>query len=482
MLKRFAYTLMAPLLLLSCTEKEMPRPAAADVIFVTIGGDATKTQLGTSGKLSWSKDDRIGVFSNESSVPVEFKLRSGAGYSVASFEGTAPKGELFHAYFPADARCDGITFRSILPTMTKHSVPTEILENMPLYGTSRDVSDITVNSLCGVLQFNLTGNGRLKSIILEAEKAISGEFLYTLQGGIFAMTKNGSHIISMDASSTELSFYKPTPFYFLLPPGEYEDIRFTVTDAEGGSTVFSAGETLTITAGKVTEASSVAPDVDLIGMQFVPEKNNSGCFWYTTVTKNPSFCVSYLFGIATKAEFEAYDMDAPRWLEENGRICTSTVTDMHVVLPGTEYVALAQATSVSGSKDAPVIIGFTTPQISYNASIAASVTAENITGRSVSYKVALPSSVEYLSEVKILSATEFDKLKEEDIIVECLATRKRNRELSGSFSDLLPGIEYVIYCVCDNEQSVSPVSSVRFRTLGSNVGGDAEDISEIEVK
>lgn len=481
-MKKIAYILISLLPLVSCTEKETPRAKEADVIFVSIGAPATKTQLGTSGKLSWSTGDKVAVFSDKVTDAREFTLRSGAGYSVASFTGEKMEGDMFYAYYPSTARCDGTTFRSTLPTNVKHSVPTEALEGLPLFGSSREISEIGVRNICGVLQFNLTGNGRLKSVILEAEKAISGEFLCILADGTFAMGKSGAHIIKMDASETELSFFKPTPFYFILPPGEYEDIRFTVTDAEGGSTVFAAGETIEIEPGVLTEAKSVAPDVDLIDVSFVTEKNASGCFWYTSVEKNASFCVSYLFGIASREEYEACGMDAEKWLSENGRTCTSSITDMHILSPSTDYVAIAQATSVSGSKDTPVVKPFTTPEIHHDESLAISIVAENILGKSVSYRVTLPAGVEYLSEVGILPATEFDKFTENELIVKCLETRKKGRSLTGEFTDLLPGIDYVMYCVCDNEESISRVAAARFTTLGSKIGGGTEDIDEIEIK
>lgn len=482
-MKKILYIMLCLLPLVSCSQKkEVTGDVRQDVIFVTIS-DQTKTQLGTSGKLSWTAGDRIAVFSDNVRTPEIFSLRSGEGFSVASFSGTKPEGNIFFAFYPSDARCDGVTIRTELPVEIHHSAPVEVLGDMPLFGMSDDVSDIKVRNICGVLQFNLTGNGKLKSVVLSSQQnAIAGDFLYSFADDIYAMGRTASHTITLDASSTELSPFRPAPFYFILPPGEYEDLKFTVTDADGISTVFSTGEVIAISPGKITEAKSAAPEVDLLSVKFIPEKNLSGCFWYTEITKNPSFCVSYLFGIATKKDFESYGSDAASWLEDNGRLCTASTVDMQVLTPETEYVAMARATSVSGSQEKPVVMPFTTPALKCDESMAVSVTTSDITGKSVAYEVVLPSGVEYLSEVAILPAAEFDTASPEELIVEALATRQKGRSLTGSFDGLLPGIDYVVYCIGDNGVSISKLAISRFTTVGNKIGGETEDIEEIDVK
>lgn len=482
LMKKILYILSCLLPLASCTEKEPVTDGnAQDVIFVTIEGE--KTQLGTSGKLSWSKGDRVAVFSDKVRSREVFDLRSGAGFSVASFEGRCMEGSRFYAFYPSDARCDGITIRTELPVEMHHSTPVAVLENMPLFGTSDDVTDFKVRNICGVLQFNLTGSGKLKTVVLSSESsAIAGDFLYSFADNIFAMGRSASHTITMDASSSELSSFRPAPFCFILPPGEYDDLKFTVTDSDDVSTVFSIGETVVISAGKITEAKSAAPDVELLNMEFIQEKNLSGCFWHTEITKNPSFCVSYLFGIAGKKEFEAYGNDALAWLEDNGRLFTSSAMDVQLLSPESDYVAIACATSVSGSQDAPVVKPFTTPALNCDKTLALSVSTSDITGKSVSYNVTLPAGAGYLSEVRILPAAEFNAASREKLILESLATRQKNRALSGTFSELLPGIDYVIWCVCDNEVSVSDIAISRFTTVGNKIGGGTEDLEEIDVK
>lgn len=483
-MKRILNIMFCLLPLASCAKKEVVADGnSQELIFVTIGDTGVKTQLGTSGKLSWSAGDKVAVFSDKVRKAETFTLNSGEGFSVASFKGNAPEGEKFYAFYPSDARCDGITIRTELPVELRHSIPVDVLGNMPLYGTSNNVSDIKVHNICGVLQFNLTGNGKLKSVVLASEStAIAGDFLYSFADDIYAMGRTASHTITLDASSTELSPFRPAPFYFILPPGEYEDLKFTVTDAEGVSTVFSIEETVEISAGVITEAKSAAPQVNLLAMEFVGGKNLSGCFWHTQLTKNASFCVSYLFGIATLEDYEACGRDAAAWLEANGRLCTASMEDMQVLSPEKDYVAMARATSVSGSQEAPVVMPFTTPALNCDESMAVTVTTGDITGKSVSYEVVLPAGVEYLSEVCILPAAEFDASSAEELVVKSLATRQKGRSLTGSFDGLLPGIDYVVYCIGDNGVSISDLAVSRFTTVGDKIGGETEDIDEIDVK
>lgn len=484
-MKKIAYMILClfPLTCCSRPQVEGTDGQQRDVIFITIESQSAKTQLGTSGKLSWSAGDKISVFSDVVRRAETFQLRSGEGLSVASFEGCAVEGGKFFAFFPSDARCDAVTIRTELPVQMKHSSPVEMFGNMPLFGSSDKIEDIKVHNICGILQFNLTGSGKLKTVALSSKSsAIAGDFLYSFADDLYAMGRTASHTITMDASSTTLSSFRAVPFYFILPPGEYEDLKFTVTDADDVSTVFSTSEPIVIRPGGITEVKSAAPEVDLLSMRFLTEKNMSGCFWHTEIVKNQSFCVSYLFAVATKEDFESYGGDAAEYLEEHGRIFTSSMVDMQVLSPQKEYVALARATSVSLSQDDPVVMPFTTPALSCDPALAATISTSDITGKSVSYKVVLPQGVEYMSQVCILPATEFDAAVRSSLVVKCLATRQKGRSLTGTFDGLLPGIDYVIYCICDNSVSISDIAVSRITTVGNKIGGETEDIEEIEVK
>lgn len=247
-MKRILFTLLVLLPISACKEDNPSPGQETDLAFVSIEALQTKTQIGTNAMPIWSDGDKIAVFGEDSDSPSEFTLRSGAGYTTASFEGRKPAGENFIVCHPSTAKCDGITFRGKLETQLSHSMPAQSLGTLPLWGRSRDLENVRVSSPCGILQLNLKGDGKLKSIVLDAGKPVSGEFLCSLADSVFAMI-GGANIILMDIPDTELFTSESTPFYFVLPPGEYEDLRLTFTPAEGEVLYYTHGDIISLEPG-----------------------------------------------------------------------------------------------------------------------------------------------------------------------------------------------------------------------------------------
>lgn len=481
MTRKALYLLLAILSWTACTKTAVtPAPAEEDMTFLTIQGASAKSQMGTNNILAWSSGDQIGLFSDAQATPEVFTLRSGSGYSVASFTGRKPEGKSFSAYYPASASCDGKTFKGLLNTRVQHAYPDEPVGTLPMFGRSIDFKQIEVKSLCGILQFNLKGSGLLKSVMLDAGKPISGPFTCNLQDNTFTI-EGGSNIIMMDASKTELSFYKDTPFRFILPAGDYDDLRIVTTSREGVVTIFRAETTVQVENGTMVTPTFSATDVELIDMNFVMEKNTSGCFWYTSIAKNPSFCVSYLFGIGTKAEYDSYSGDTERWLNDHGQFFAFSANHMQVLDAETQYVAVAVGTSITGSLSLPIVKTFTTPALQLSEANKPTINVTNIQGNSVDYTLSLPEGVTYVSEVYVLAAEEFATKDAVELAKECLSTRRNDRALSGTISGLMPGVNYVLFCVGDDEVYPSKIASVAFSTGGTSTGGGTEDIDEQEI-
>lgn len=254
-MKKYIYVLLC-LLTVSCTKKEQPAVDESAVIYVTIDAPSTKAQVGTSGRIAWHAGDSVVVMNRETKKSAIFRLHSGAGMSTASFDGKKMEGELFCAYYPATAKCDGKTYKISLPVQTRLGVPVQIFDMMPLLGVSTDPSMITVSNLCGILQLDVSGTGKLKSATLEStSKAISGEMLYNIEQGIAAMGATASHIILMSGEDTELSTSRPTPLRFILPPYEYKDLKVTLVLDSGSSQSFPINETVPIVPGALVEKS-----------------------------------------------------------------------------------------------------------------------------------------------------------------------------------------------------------------------------------
>lgn len=255
-MKKTAIILFAVFCVIGCRKADNGK-SSSDITFVTIESSESKTQLGTNMMMAWSEGDAISVFSDKSISAKVFKLDSGAGYTIGSFAGEKPEGEKFYAFYPASATFDGIVLRSQLNSYIQHSLPNEILTGAPMFGSSDTFEDITVSNICGVLKINMKGKVDLHSLVLEAEKPISGAFACKIDEGTVTMDPGSSHIIFMNAANTRLISTKSIPFYFLLPPGEYDELQLTVIDSDEKRTEFLTTGVSVIEAGKISTAAGI---------------------------------------------------------------------------------------------------------------------------------------------------------------------------------------------------------------------------------
>lgn len=250
MKKIFALSILL-LAFASCQKENADSVPEEDVAFVTINNFATKSQIGTDAVLKWSKGDKLAVFGDADYTASEFLFRSGEGYSTAAFGGQKPQGDEYIVCHPSTTRCDGITLRGVIDTKVSHRMPIQTLGSLPMWGKTKDLSKVTLNSVCGILKLDLKGSIKLQSILLNAGKPISGEFLCTIEDGLFAMI-GGANIVYMETNGTEVVPSEPTSFYFVLPPGEYESVKVNLTDVEGEVSYLTLEEVFVIEQGVFT--------------------------------------------------------------------------------------------------------------------------------------------------------------------------------------------------------------------------------------
>lgn len=252
-MKRILLFFLALLPLFSCQPEKAEKTPRKDMAFISIQSFPTKAQIGTNLLPAWSVGDKVGICSEAVEEAAEFELVSGAGYTTAAFEGWKPQGERFIAFYPSSARCDGITFRGELDTKVRYALPDQPLGALPMWGTSQDLTKLNLTALFGVLRLSLRGAVRLQSLTLDAGVPVSGQFLCSLGDGTVAMI-GGANIILMEAAGAELLLTRDTPFCFILPPGEYDSIKFTVTDIAGDIN-FIYLDDIEIKAGRYTQVS-----------------------------------------------------------------------------------------------------------------------------------------------------------------------------------------------------------------------------------
>ena len=253
MKKLFALSILL-LAFASCQKENAVSVPEEDVAFVTINNFATKSQIGTDAVLKWSKGDKIAVFSNADYTASEFLFRSGEGYSTASFGGQKPQGDMYIVCYPSTTKCDGITLRGVIDTKVTHQMPFQSLGSLPMWGKTNDLTKVSLNSVCGILKLDLKGTAKLQSILLNAGRPISGEFLCTVEDSLFAMI-GGANIVYMETNAVEIVPSEATSFYFILPPGEYESMKVNITDTEGNVTYLTLENAFVIEAGVFTSVS-----------------------------------------------------------------------------------------------------------------------------------------------------------------------------------------------------------------------------------
>ena len=253
MKKIFALSILL-LAFASCQKENADSVPEEDVAFVTINNFATKSQIGTDAVLKWSKGDKLAIFGDADYNASEFVFRSGDGYSTASFGGQKPQGDEFIVCHPATTRCDGITLRGIIDTKVSHKMPFQTLGSLPMWGKTKDLTKVTLNSVCGILKLDITGTAFLESILLDAGRPISGEFLCTIEDGLFGMI-GGADIVYMVTDGVEVVPSEATSFYFILPPGEYEGVKVNLTDVDGEVTYQTIENMFVIEPGVFTSVS-----------------------------------------------------------------------------------------------------------------------------------------------------------------------------------------------------------------------------------
>ena len=133
-------------------------------------------------------------------------------------------------------------------------MPFQTLGSLPMWGKSKDLSKVTLSSVCGILKLDLKGSVKLQSITLDAGRPISGEFLCTIEDGLFAMI-GGANIVYMETDGVEVVPSEATSFYFVLPPGEYESMKVNLTDITGEVTYLALENIFVIEPGVFTSVS-----------------------------------------------------------------------------------------------------------------------------------------------------------------------------------------------------------------------------------
>ena len=232
-----------------------------------------KTEI--SGKLmKWTEGDEIVI--NGKTFTSEISQEG----AFATFTGDVVE-PTYHAYYPASLYDNG---NYVLPATQTYNGTNLSLVN-PMYASSENTT-LQFHNICALVKLDLTGTDKVKTIVAQAEKPLSGAFTVKEENGTFyaeLSSKDAATVTLNCGDGVQLDATTPTTFYMALPQGTYENLAFTVSNGTKSTVVDAANATLE--AGhiwnKIAEVSfiPIIPDGALSGVFTVedPDGNpNSG--------------------------------------------------------------------------------------------------------------------------------------------------------------------------------------------------------------
>lgn len=258
----------------SCSEKENEGPVPSERVPMqfTAGTPSldTKTAIASDGKsVVWSEGDIIAVFDGQTN---KFELVDGAGTSSGKFNGFAlPDGE-YHALYPysEDASMSGSVISAALPSV-QYSTADGTFDTMLNPAVAKaDGTGLEFDHVAGMLKINLEGvDGAVKSISLTADKNLAGDYTVNMSSEPYTAAA-----VTSDAENTGVQLVAANdgnlaagPYYIVVLPGKYTDLKLTVNMADG-STATGSLASLEIAARDIKETTIGAEEVPGAGFGF----------------------------------------------------------------------------------------------------------------------------------------------------------------------------------------------------------------------
>ena len=260
-------TLSLLVLSAGCQREEIVSVEQDDVmeVYATIEDiDDAQTRTYLSGTdVYWSSGDKIAVFNGN----LQRKLFNVDPENIGSKDATFYEDEKYSpegsdtrianniAYYPfCDVTCapDGSSYtlgNLTLPETQTYVAGSVGLGSFPMVAVTQNIDDVNFRfkNICGVMQFQLTGYGFVKSVSVKGnnDEILSGPAVVTAGYGkdpSIAMSAEGGKVVTLDCGEggVELNETTPASFFIVLPPVQFEGgFTITVTDTWGGSKEYS---------------------------------------------------------------------------------------------------------------------------------------------------------------------------------------------------------------------------------------------------
>lgn len=273
----------------SCSEKENEGPVLSERVPMqfTAGTPSldTKTAIASDGKsVLWSEGDIIAVFDGQTN---KFNLVDGAGTSSGKFNGFALPDTDCYALYPysEDASMSGSVISAALPSV-QYSTADGTFDTMLNPAVAKaDGTGLEFDHVAGMLKINLEGvDGAVKSISLTADKNLAGDYTVNMSSEPYTAAA-----VTSDAENTGVQLVAANdgnlaagPYYIVVLPGNYTDLKLTVNMADG-STATGSLASLEIAARDIKETTIGAEEVPGAGFGFAATEDLT--FSYKGATK-----------------------------------------------------------------------------------------------------------------------------------------------------------------------------------------------------
>ena len=231
--------IFAIIMLCSCaTDPVQEAVTGNDQVELTaiISDSDVRTSLGSESgavrKVLWEAGDQIALF-DDTSFAREFTLSSAAGSNSGTFKGSATANlasESYYAVYPLSA-AKGLVQDGVEITLDAVQTRTDGGDT-PMVGLTKTDGSVAFSSVCGLLEFRLTGLATtLESITITSKTApLSGAaYVATDKDGAVDVVVNGEKSVSLVLPNPVMLTATSQSFFVALPAGNYPSGNLTIT-------------------------------------------------------------------------------------------------------------------------------------------------------------------------------------------------------------------------------------------------------------
>lgn len=266
-LRYFAFA--ASILAVACA-KENNEPVLAEAQEMTFSASAeegyTKTgleEIENGAKVLWLDTDKISVFDG-ANANCEFATTEGG--ETAEFSGKAvavAEGSNWYAVYPYNAAnsISGTTISTTLPAVQK-VVSNAIADGVNVTAAKSATNSFQFKNLCGLIRIAVPAEfSALKSVTINSDKAIAGEFTVDCSGEAPAFASAGADAVkSVTLQKADDSAMTAGNWYVAAFPGTH-NISIILTDNSGKKVILGGNVNVTVKASKIAGVGKVDTDV-----------------------------------------------------------------------------------------------------------------------------------------------------------------------------------------------------------------------------